>query len=88
MPPRHKLALDALTEALIDHGAPAPAMFKLPAGIKTVGLGHWREELLRRGVIERDAANPRQDFKRIREALAARGLIAERDMLVWLVQSS
>jgi hypothetical protein len=87
MPARHKLALDALTEALIDHGGPAPAMFKLPAGIKTVSLGHWREELLRRGVIERDAANPRQDFKRMREALAARGQIAERDMLVWLVQT-
>jgi hypothetical protein len=84
--PRHKLALDALTEALLDHGADAPAMFKLPAGTKAVNLDHWKEELKRRGVIEPDAANPRQDFKRIRESLEARSLIAERDKLVWLAE--
>ena len=43
-----------------------------------------REELHRRGVLDREASNPRQDFKRTREVLLVRSLIAERDGLVWM----
>jgi hypothetical protein len=31
----------------------------------------------------REAPNPRADFKRVRQSLAARHLIGERDGLVW-----
>jgi hypothetical protein len=34
-------------------------------------------------VLDRDAANPRTDFKRIKEGLAAAGQITELDGLVW-----
>jgi hypothetical protein len=45
----------------------------------------WRvwAPLMCRSVIERDGANPRQDFKRLRESLAARKLIGNRDDFVW-----
>jgi hypothetical protein len=39
-------------------------------------------------VIEPDSKNPRQDFKRLREALAARKLIGERDQFDWTGRDS
>ncbi len=80
---RNKLALAALTETVLTSGKPSPPSFQLPRDIRIVAAEDWREELLRRGVIERDAPNPRQDFKRIRQALAARNLIGEQDGFVW-----
>jgi hypothetical protein len=80
---RQKLALDALNEAICNSGKPAPGTWQLPSGVQVVGLETWREQLTRMGVIDPDAPNPRQDFKRIREALAARKLIGQRDEFVW-----
>jgi hypothetical protein len=80
---RNKLALAALAETVLNCGKPAPASFQLPLGIRIVAADDWREELFRRGVIERSAPNPRQDFKRIREALAARNRIGQREGYVW-----
>jgi hypothetical protein len=50
-----------------------------------VGVNHWRDELIQKGVIDRTAANPRADFKRLRQALAARKLIGDRDDFIWPV---
>jgi hypothetical protein len=83
MSDRQRRAMDALTNYAADHGKPPPATFKLPGGLLAVAKDDWREELFRRGVIDRDAANPRQDFRRLADSLAARQLIGERDGLVW-----
>jgi hypothetical protein len=80
---RQRLALDALNESVCNYGKPAPSSWQLPNGVQVVAIAVWREELTRVGVIERDAPNPRQDFKRIRQALAARKLIGQRDEFVW-----
>jgi len=82
---RQRLAIEALTETVLQAGKPAPPEWQLPAGIQIVGADAWREELIRRSVIDRDGANPRQDFKRLRESLAARKLIGNRDEQVWQV---
>jgi hypothetical protein len=82
---RQKIALDALTEALISFGREAPAGFQLPRGIRVVDAGRWREELFARGIIPRDHANPRTAFAQIHTALTARSLIGFRDELVWKV---
>ena len=82
---RQRLAIEALTETVLQAGKPAPPEWQLPAGIQIVGADAWREELMRRSVIDRDGANPRQDFKRLRESLAARKLIGNRDEQVWQV---
>jgi hypothetical protein len=49
-----------------------------------VSLDHWREELKARGIIDPTDANPRMTFKRIKEGLAARQIIGERNSQVWL----
>jgi hypothetical protein len=83
MSDRQRLALKALTDATLSGGKPAPADYQLPVGIQVVRGDDWREELFSRGILERAASNPRADFKRIRESLAARNLIGVRNDDVW-----
>jgi RecA-family ATPase len=71
MSDRQRLALQALTDATLANGKPV------------VPSDDWREELFRRGILERAAANPRANFKRIRDSLAARNLIGVRNNDVW-----
>jgi hypothetical protein len=80
---RQRLALDALTECVLERGQDAPAAFGLPAGIKTVAATDWREQMLRGGALDPEGANPRADFKRLCAALKVRGLIGLRDDCVW-----
>jgi hypothetical protein len=82
---RQRLALDALSEAALASGQSPPIEWQLPAGIQMVRVNHWRDELIRKGVIDRTAANPRAEFKRLRQALAARRLIGDRDDFIWPV---
>jgi len=82
--PAQQLALAALPEAILEHGEPAPSGLQLPASItKVVTLEHWRDRLRDRGIIADDDTNPRQTFKRMREALQCKGLIGCTDKLVW-----
>jgi len=80
---RQRLALAALDECACNLGKAAPASFQLPAGIKVVPLAAWRDELYAKGVLDRDAKNPREEFKRVRMQLQARSLIGVKDELVW-----
>jgi hypothetical protein len=81
--PRQQLALAALDECAASGGTPAPADLGLPARTVVVQLNAWREELYRKGVLDRDAKSPREEFKRVRQQLQARNLIAVHDHLVW-----
>jgi hypothetical protein len=81
---RQRLALAALNEALLSAGKPVPSAWQLPASVQqVVPVDIWREHLLSKSVIDRASANPRQDFKRLRQSLAARNLIGDRDDHVW-----
>jgi hypothetical protein len=81
--PRQQLALAALDECAASSGAPSPASLELPARTVVVQLSEWREELYVSGVLDRDAKNPREEFKRIRTQLQARSLIGVHGELVW-----
>ena len=81
--PRQQLALAALDECATNEGTPAPASMQLPARTVVVQLNAWREELYVRGVLEADAKNPREQFRRIRTQLQARSLIGVNGELVW-----
>jgi hypothetical protein len=84
---RQKLALDALADCTVDHGEPPPATFGLPVGLLAISVADWRDELYARGVLDRDAKSPREDFRRVKNSLQARKLIGERDGVVWRVMS-
>jgi len=81
---RQQLALNALAETVLSEGQPAPAAFGLPQGVMVVSLESWKQEMHARDVIESADKNPRATFKRLKEALAARGLIGIRQEKVWL----
>jgi AAA domain-containing protein len=83
---KNQLAIECLADVLADRGQPATDALGPPPGVLTIGVAAWRDELKRRGVLDAEGANPRADFKRIREALQARHLIGERDGLVWLAK--
>jgi AAA domain len=80
---RQRLALDALDECAVSGGKPAPDNLQLPGRTIVVQLSAWREELYRKGVLDREAKSPREEFKRVRNSLQARGLIGIRDDLAW-----
>ena len=81
--PKQQLALRALAECVDDRGQPPPSASALPPGIKAVPLAGWREQLLRGAVIDPEGKNPRSDFKRLYQALRARGLIGLDQGFVW-----
>jgi hypothetical protein len=78
--PRQARALDALDEVALSHGESAPMDIR---GVTAVAVDRWRDELFARGILDRTAKNPRTDFKRIKDQLANKFLIGERDGLVW-----
>jgi hypothetical protein len=82
--PKHKLALEALTEAVLACGQAAPASLQLPTGIQVVPIDSWRDELFRREVINKTDPNPRQDFKRIRDSLASKHVIGMQEGVAWV----
>jgi hypothetical protein len=78
--PRQRRALDAMDEATLSYGQPTPLGIK---GVISVAVDRWRDELFARGILDKTAKNPRTDFKRLRDQLANKFLIGERDGLVW-----
>jgi hypothetical protein len=82
---RATLALKALNETILAHGKSAPVSFGSPAGIKTVTVAEWREEMFRQSVIARNHKNPKVAFDRVCDSLHAHSLIGYREDLVWLI---
>jgi hypothetical protein len=83
---RQQLALEALAEAILSYGIDAPASTRFPTGVKVVTLDQWRDELYRRGVVDKDAANPRSRINELRDALIVKRVIGYLDGLAWLAK--
>jgi hypothetical protein len=83
--PRQSNALDALRALIAAEGSELPSTSNFPPGVSGVPVERWREELLIRGVVDRAGTNPRSDFKRLKDAMKARGLICEREERIWMV---
>jgi AAA domain len=80
---RQDLALNALDRVIRDEAAAPPPGADIPMWVKVVTVDRWRDELFRCGVLSREAKNPWQPFKRLRDDLAKANLIVERDGHVW-----
>ncbi|MCP1915913.1 hypothetical protein J2R96_008393 [Bradyrhizobium elkanii] len=81
--PRERRALSALAEAVLAQGEPAPSSFGLATPTNCVPLENWRQELCRRDIIESGDKNPRTTFKRIKDGMAAKGMIGILEDKVW-----
>jgi hypothetical protein len=82
---RQRLALEALEESLQATGTAAPASLLLPANTIVVPLETWRKEIFARGIIDKDDASPRETFRRLKNQLHARRIIAALNDMVWKV---
>jgi hypothetical protein len=65
-------------------GKMAPDDWGLPAGINIVPADTWREVLLRDGVLDKEDADVRKRFWDLKNRLAAKNVIGERDGCVWI----
>ena len=81
---QQRSAIEALSEAVLSHGAALPSSEGLPAGIKAVTADQWKAQLFRLNVLDREAANPRARFNELRMRLSAKKLIGVSNDLVWL----
>ena len=81
---RNKLALEALANCIVMQGTPAIASNYIPAGVRVVKIDQWRDHMHSTGVLNKDDANPRSDFKRMREGLIAAKAIGIWQGSVWL----
>jgi hypothetical protein len=67
--PGNRLALEALANC---DGTPPTSRIQAARSVTCiVDEDGWREEMYHRGILQRDAKNPRTDFKRIKDKLAA-----------------
>lgn len=48
-------------------------------------VDQWRKYLFKAGVLDENASNPRQPFKRIKDALTEKEFIREWNDLLWIV---
>lgn len=86
---QHRIALQALREALLAHGEPAPGALQLPYGVKVARLGEWKREFLKRAFADTDEppeSTFRSAFKRAFEALQSRGVIGASTPYVWIAR--
>jgi hypothetical protein len=79
---KQKLALDCLTDLLIDGKLPQPE-WRLPNSVRTVKVDAWRKALESRGILDSESSNPRARWHELKTGLMSRKLIAERDGWVW-----
>lgn len=68
---RQVLAMDALRNAIKEHGQRG-----------AVAVDQWRDEMFRSGALDRNAKNPRADFKRVRDALVRLRRVVEENGMV------
>ncbi|MCH7476305.1 MAG: hypothetical protein IIA27_16800, partial [Gemmatimonadetes bacterium] len=84
--PTQRRAIEVLHNVLVDQGRRAPDTKHYPARVTVIDVGVWREYLEKAGVLDAQASNPRQPFKRLKEGMIDRGLIGEWDGLMWAVR--
>jgi AAA domain len=68
---RQRRALDAMDEATLLYGQPAPLGIE---GVISVAVDRWRDELFARGILDKTAKNPRTDFKELSRNLGDDGV--------------
>jgi hypothetical protein len=83
---KQRLANQALTSIIACEGEPVPPAFQLPSGLQCVRVQRFKEELLSRGVADKDGKNPRARLVELIDALKDRHVAAERDGVIWLVE--
>lgn len=83
-----RVALDALREAVLSLGVPAPVTLGLSSHARVVEFKHWRNEAFKRGLFGDDATpeTVKKQMTRIGTSLVAKGVIGRNQPYVWLAR--
>ena len=85
-PVRRDIALEALREAITEHGEHLAETSTIPGGTRCVRLEQWRTRwVLRTGYDDAKGSSVRTNFDKDRRDLLKRGLISISKPYVWLV---
>ncbi len=83
-----RVALQALREALKEHGEFMPETSTIPRGVRAVELDVWRARFrIRYGSDDAKGDTVRKAFQRGRETLLREEVLGVSDPYVWLVQT-
>jgi hypothetical protein len=83
--PKHERARRALVALASGRlGQMAPGDWGLPAAINIVPADAWRDVLLRDGVLDNEGTDVRKRFWDLKNRLAVKNVIGERDGFVWI----
>jgi hypothetical protein len=86
-PPRRDIALDALREAIHEHGQKLPGTSTIPTGVRAVTLEQWKARwTLRTGYDDGKSESIRVNFDKDRAALLRAGKVAISKPYVWISQ--
>jgi len=85
---KQALALQTLDSLCLKQGKGLPPSYGFLPGARAVEVSAWRQELESSDVIDKNGSNPRQEFRRLKDALKKAGLVAERDDLIWIAEQS
>lgn len=77
-----RIALDALDEALIDHGVVQP-IASVPNGGRAVRIENWRQHAYRKGIADGTDEARKKAFQRIRQSLQAKRIIGIEGEWAW-----
>jgi hypothetical protein len=83
--PGEERALALLRDAVIREGVGAPPTDHFPRGVSVVSVDVFREYLERGGVLDKDASGHRVQWKRVREALLAKGYAGSWEGWIWAI---
>ena len=77
-----RIALDALDEALIDHGVVQP-IASVPNGGRAVSIETWRHHAYRKGIADGADEAKKKAFQRVRQSLQAKRMIGIEGEWAW-----
>lgn len=85
---QQRIALQALREAVLAHGEPAPSALQLPYGVRVVRLSEFKREFLKRAFTDADVPEStfRTAFKRAFESLQAKHILGANTPYVWVAR--
>ena len=85
---QHRIALQALREAVLSRGEAPPPGMDIPYGIKVVRMGDWKREFLKRAFTDEEPPEStfRTAFKRAFDALQSRHVIGASSPYVWIAR--
>ena len=79
-----KIALRALSEAILKEGQDPPPSAPAPIGVKAVTIECWRQQAYRRGISTGEERAKQQAFKRSSEQLISLNRVGVWEELAWL----